>query len=151
MKIGELARQAGVSVQTVRFYERRRLMRAPRRTSSGYRLYSEVDLEILRAIKRMQRFGFTLTEARRILRLFALPGDAGEAAPYAHGSHECLREAAGIGEQKLRAMNEQIEALVEIRDELQSVLQQIRAKLTPPKKKAISNRLSAVPKTRRRG
>ncbi|MGA8301807.1 MAG: MerR family transcriptional regulator, partial [Terriglobales bacterium] len=85
MKIGELATQAGVSVQTVRFYERRRLMRAPRRTSSGYRMYGESDLEILRNIKRMQRFGFTLTEARRVLRLFALPGDAGEAAPYPRG------------------------------------------------------------------
>ena len=102
-------------------------------------------------IKRMQRFGFTLTEARRVLRLFALPGDAGEAAPYSSGSHECLREAAGIGEAKLKAMNEQIESLVEIRDELESVLQQIREKLTPPKKKAMSNRLSAGSKTRRRG
>lgn len=151
MKIGELATQAGVSVQTVRFYERRRLMRAPRRTSSGYRMYGESDLEILLAIKRMQRFGFTLTEARRVLRLFALPGDAGEAAPYPRGSHECLREAAGIGEAKLKAMNEQIESLVEVRDELKSVLQQIREKLTPPKKKAMSNRLSASSKTRQRG
>jgi len=151
MKIGELAKQAGVSVQTVRFYERRRLMRAPRRTSSGYRMYSESDLEILRAIKRMQRFGFTLTEARRVLRLFAIPGDAGEAAPYSHGSHECLREAAGIGEQKLRAMNEQIEALVEVRDDLQDVLKQIREKLTPPKKTATSNSLAAASKACRRG
>jgi DNA-binding transcriptional MerR regulator len=136
MKIGELAKQAGVSVQAVRFYERHRLLRAPGRTSAGYRVYSESDLELVRAIKRMQHFGFTLKEARRVLQLFALPGDGGEAAPHSRGSHECLREAAGIGEQKLKAMNEQIAALSAIRDELELVVGQIREKLAPPKKKA---------------
>ena len=151
MKIGELAKQAGVSVQTVRFYERRRLMRTPRRTAAGYRIYTENDLEIVRAIKRMQHFGFTLKEARRILQLFALPSDTGKDSPYARGSHECLREAASIGEQKLRAMNEQIQALVEIRNELEDVLRQVREKLSPRKKEAMSNAIRATPKARRRG
>jgi len=151
MKIGELAKQAGVTVQAVRFYERWRLMRAPRRSPAGYRIYSENDLEIVRAIKRMQHFGFSLKEARRILQLFALPGDAGKDPPYGRGSQECLREAAVIGEQKLKAMNEQIGALAGIRDELEEVLRQVREKLAPAKKAAMSNGLRASAKARRRG
>ena len=138
MKIGELARQAGVSVQTVRFYERRRLMPTPRRTPAGYRLYDESHLEIVRAIKQMQHFGFSLQEARRVLQLFAVPGDGGEDSPYAHGSDECLREAAKIGEQKLEAMNRQIAGLIQVRDELQQILRQIHQRLAPPQKQRTS-------------
>ena len=151
MKIGELAKLAGVNVQTVRFYERRRLMRTPRRTAAGYRVYTESDLEIVRAIKRMQHFGFTLKEARRILQLFELPTDKGKEPPYGRGSHECLREAAGIGEQKLKAKNEQIQALVAIRNELEEVLVQVHEKLSPPRKQATSNGTRANSKVRRRG
>jgi MerR family Zn(II)-responsive transcriptional regulator of zntA len=151
MKIGELAKLAGVSVQTVRFYERRRLMRTPRRTPAGYRLYNDSDLEIVRAIKRMQHFGFTLKEARSVLQLFALPGDTGKNPPYAHGSHECLREAASIGERKLRALGEQIQALVDVRTELEETLRQVSEKLTPPQKEATSNALPASSRARRRG
>jgi len=151
MKIGELAKQAGVSVQAVRFYERRRLMRTPRRTPAGYRLYNDSDLEIVRAIKQMQHFGFTLREARRVLQLFALPGDTGQNPPYGHGSHECLREAANIGEKKLSALNEQIQALVGIRTELEETLRQVSEKLSPPKKEAVSNALPTSSRARRRG
>lgn len=131
MRIGELARQAGVSVQAVRFYERRRMLPVPRRTSAGYREYKESDLEIVQTIKRMQRFGFTLREVRRVLELYALPSDGTGRSPYPRGSHECLREVAEIGEKKLCAMNEQIRSLVEIRDELDEALRQVRAKLSP--------------------
>jgi len=130
-----LAKQAGVSVQAIRFYERRRLLRAPRRTAAGYRIYSETDLEIVHAIKQMQHFGFTLKEIRRILQLFWLPSDAGKEAPYGRGSHECLREAIGIGEEKLAAMNAQIRSLVEIRDELEGQIRLFREKLPPPSRK----------------
>jgi DNA-binding transcriptional MerR regulator len=139
VKIGELAKQAGVSVQAVRFYERRRLMHSPRRTPAGYRVYNEGDLEIVRAIKRMQHFGFTLKEARRVLQLFALPSDTGKDPAYADDSQGCLREVVSIAEQKLKAMNEHIQALVDIRDELANELHQARQKLSPPKKQAVSN------------
>jgi DNA-binding transcriptional MerR regulator len=150
MRIGELAKQAGVSVQTLRFYERRRLIRTPRRTAAGYRLYTEGDLEILRLIKRMQRYGFTLKEARRILQLFALPSDAGEDSPYGHGSHECLREVVDIGGQKLTALNQQIQDLTEIRDELENELRQFRRRLAPPKKTASRDAQGNI-EIRRRG
>ena len=45
MRIGQLATRAGVNVQTIRFYERRRILTAPPRTVSGYRRYAESDTE----------------------------------------------------------------------------------------------------------
>lgn len=134
MRIGELARRGGVSVQAIRFYERRRLMRTPRRTAAGYRLYSDTDLEVVTLIKKMQRFGFKLVEIRRILQLWILPSDNGAPSPYHEGSRECLREALKMGEKKLQTMNEEIRASIEIRDELEEALGQIRAALNSPAK-----------------
>lgn len=132
MRIGELAKRAGVSVQTIRFYERRRLMRTPRRTPAGYRIYSEQDLESVTLIKKMQRFGFKLVEIRRVLQLWILPSDSGGTSPYQRGSHECLREALKLGEKKLQTMNDEIRSAIEIRDELMEALGQIRASLNAP-------------------
>lgn len=134
MRIGELAKRAGVSVQAVRFYERRRLMRTPRRTAAGYRIYTDGDLEILTAIKKMQRFGFKLAEIRRVLQLWILPTDAGAAPPYGQGSRECLREALKLGERKLQAMNAEIRSSIQLRDELEQILSQIRSALNTPAK-----------------
>lgn len=132
MRIGELAKRAGVSVQAIRFYERRRLMRTPRRTPAGYRIYSEQDLESVTLIKKMQRFGFKLVEIRRVLQLWILPSDSGGASPYRRGSHECLREALKLGEKKLQTMNDEIRSAIQIRDELMKALGQIRASLDAP-------------------
>jgi DNA-binding transcriptional MerR regulator len=129
MRIGELAKRTGVSVQAIRFYERRRLMRTPRRTSAGYRIYNELDLESVTVIKKMQRFGFKLVEIRRVLQLYILPSDSGGASPYQRGSHECLRESLKLGEKKLQIMNDEIRSAIQIRDELMDTLGQIRASL----------------------
>lgn len=129
MRIGELAKRAGVSVQAIRFYERRRLMHTPRRTPGGYRVYGEQDLESITLIKKMQRFGFKLVEIRRVLQLWILPGDSGEASPHQQGPHECLREALKLGEKKLETMNEEIHSAIQIRDELMEAVGQIRASL----------------------
>ena len=129
MRIGELAKRAGVSVQAIRFYERRRLMRTPRRTPAGYRIYSEQDLEGVTLIKKMQRFGFKLVEIRRVLQLWILPSDSGGSSPYQPGSHACLGEALKLGEKKLQIMNDEIRSAIQIRDELMEALGQIHASL----------------------
>jgi DNA-binding transcriptional MerR regulator len=54
MKIGELARQAGVDVQTVRYYEREGLLEAPARTGAGYRTFGEEDLERLNFVRLLE-------------------------------------------------------------------------------------------------
>jgi DNA-binding transcriptional MerR regulator len=62
LTIGQLARAAGVHVETIRYYERRRLLREPPRTSAGYRQYSADDLWRLQFIARAKDMGFTLSE-----------------------------------------------------------------------------------------
>jgi DNA-binding transcriptional MerR regulator len=132
MRIGELAKRSGASVQAIRFYERRRLIRTPRRTPAGYRIYTEKDLETVTVIKKLQRFGFKLAEIRRVLQLWILPSDTGAPSPYPDCSGQCLRELLKLGEKKLQAMNEQIRSSIQLRDELQEVLSQIRSRLNVP-------------------
>ncbi|HVM92225.1 MAG TPA: MerR family transcriptional regulator [Terriglobales bacterium] len=132
MKIGELARRSGASVQAIRFYERRRLIRTPRRTPAGYRIYTDKDLEVVTIIKKMQRFGFALAEIRRVLQLWVLPSDTGASALYHEGSQECRREALTLGQKKLEAMNKEIQSAIQVRDELENALSQIRAGLDVP-------------------
>lgn len=64
LRIGDVARAAGVNVQTVRYYERRGLLPVPHRAPSGYRIYGERTVRRLRAIKRVQALGFTLRDIR---------------------------------------------------------------------------------------
>ena len=63
MKIGEIASQAGVTVDTVRFYERVGVLPAPARTESGYRDYEPDTVERIQLTRELQAIGFTLTDA----------------------------------------------------------------------------------------
>jgi len=65
--IGQLAHAAHVNIETVRYYERRGLLRQPPRTPAGYRQYSSADLCRLQFIARAKRLGFTLTETVNLL------------------------------------------------------------------------------------
>lgn len=69
LSTGELAKAAGVNLQTIRFYEREGLLPAPKRTLSGYRQYGDEAVRIVRFIKRAQELGFTLREAKELLKL----------------------------------------------------------------------------------
>ena len=69
LKIGQIAKGAGVSVETVRFYEREGLLEQPARRPSGYREYSEEVVRKIRFIKRAQTLGFTLKGISRVLAL----------------------------------------------------------------------------------
>jgi Hg(II)-responsive transcriptional regulator len=66
---GELAKRAGVNVETLRFYERKGLLPAPTRRASGYREYPPGDVRRIRFIKRAQELGFSLGEIRDLLAL----------------------------------------------------------------------------------
>jgi len=63
MKIGEIARHAGVTVDTVRFYERVGVLRPPARTESGYRDYEPDTIERIQLTRQLQAIGFTLNDA----------------------------------------------------------------------------------------
>ncbi len=69
LTIGELANRAGVNRETVRYYERRRLLPRPPRSVTGYRVFSDDAVDRLRFIKHAQGLGFTLNEIRELLGL----------------------------------------------------------------------------------
>lgn len=105
MQIGNLAKQAGVTVQTVRFYERRGLLPNPQRKDSGYRLYGEDDLHRLRFIRQAKALGFSLDEIKDFLRTRT------------RGLCPCS-DVIKVGEQHLRDIEQQIAKLERFRDEL---------------------------------
>ncbi len=69
LTIGRLAKQAGVNLETVRFYERRGLLPRPPRSESGYRMFPADAARRLRFIRRAQELGFSLTEIGELLSL----------------------------------------------------------------------------------
>jgi DNA-binding transcriptional MerR regulator len=111
MRSGEVARAAGVNQQTLRYYERRRLLPEPARSLGGHRLYPAEAVTVLRVIKAAQRLGFTLDEIAELL----------EYGRHRHGR----RVDAGLQGQaqaKLAEVESRIDDLVIIRDTLQSAL-----------------------------
>ena len=69
LTIGKLAAAAGVNAQTIRYYERSGLVRAPKRTAGGYRQFGPDELRRLYFIRRAQGVGFSLAEIRELLAL----------------------------------------------------------------------------------
>ena len=69
LTIGRLAKQVGVGIETVRFYERQGLIEPPPRTDSNYRVYPQAEAERLKFIKRAKDLGFTLKEIKELLEL----------------------------------------------------------------------------------
>ena len=67
--IGQLAKRAGVAIDTVRYYERNQLLSPAGRLASGYRRYGETELKRLRFIRRAKALGFTLEDIRGLLSL----------------------------------------------------------------------------------
>src|SRR5262245_28098150 len=73
--IGELSGLTGVHIETIRYYEKIKMLPAPRRTASGRRVYAPEEMRILAFIRRGRELGFTLNEIRALLKL-AGPGKA---------------------------------------------------------------------------
>lgn len=69
LTIGRVAKQAGVNIQTVRYYERRGLLFPDGHRDSGYRLYGKEAVRKLRFIRNAQDLGFSLDEIAKLLRL----------------------------------------------------------------------------------
>lgn len=96
LTIGGLARSVGVNVETVRYYQRRRLLPEPERPSGGIRRYGRAEVARLNFIKTGQRLGFSLDEIAELLRL-------------EEGTH--CREASTLAELKLRDVRDKIASL----------------------------------------
>ena len=108
MRIGEVARRAGVNVETLRYYERRGLLDEPPRGINGHRDYDEETVRFVKAVKEAQRLGFTLEEIAEHARLTGV----GRA-------HEAVRTRVA---QKLDEIDERIASLRRVREELERVV-----------------------------
>jgi MerR family mercuric resistance operon transcriptional regulator len=69
LPIGEISKQSGVNVETIRYYERVKMLGPPPRTASGRRIYHSTDLRILVFTRRSRELGFSLNQIRALLRL----------------------------------------------------------------------------------
>lgn len=109
LSIGKVAAQAGVNVQTLRYYERSGLLQPPPRRVSGYRAYGPDAVHVVRFIKQAQRLGFTLGEISDLLLLRA--GTAGSCA-----------DARNIAELKIADIDRRIAQLAAMRTSLQELV-----------------------------
>jgi MerR family transcriptional regulator, mercuric resistance operon regulatory protein len=75
LPIGELSKLTGANIETIRYYERIKMLSAPPRTSGGRRVYDPAHLRILAFIRRSRELGFSLGEIRALIRLGG-PGKA---------------------------------------------------------------------------
>jgi MerR family transcriptional regulator, mercuric resistance operon regulatory protein len=107
IKIGNLAEAAGVNVETVRFYQRRNLLREPKRPLNGTRRYSTDDVKRIRFIRRAQELGFTLHEVANLLQL--------------EDGRSC-RETERLAEQKLVLVEARIADLKRLRKTLKDLI-----------------------------
>ncbi|RMD82376.1 MAG: heavy metal-responsive transcriptional regulator [Candidatus Dadabacteria bacterium] len=115
LRIGELAKRAGVNLQTIYYYERRGLLPAPPRVGGNYRAYPPEAVARVRFIRRAQQLGFTLSEIEELLSLRARP-------------RARCREVYQRAERKLVQIDEKIRALRAMRKALVSLMSQCQGK-----------------------
>lgn len=108
LTIGQLAKQAQVNVETVRYYERRGLIPEPHRRESGYREYSQEAVARLQFIKRAKELGFSLKEIFDLLSLRVGPD-----ATCGDVKRRAERKLADI-EEKLQALQRMKKALTKV-------------------------------------
>ena len=107
--IGRLAKEAGVNVEKIRFYERRGLLRQPRRPDSGWRVYDDSAVWVVHYIKLGRQLGFTLGELRKLM------------ANVTAGRAFCASVQKAY-ENKIELMGEKIERQRTMRKELKKAL-----------------------------
>ena len=118
MRIGEIASEAGVSVDTVRYYERRGLLPAAARRPSGYREFAAVTVDRIELVRRLQTLGLTIDEIVDALRTH----DGGGAT--------CDSERWRLEAARDR-VDAQIAELTQLRDRLDSTLAACRSGACP--------------------
>jgi MerR family copper efflux transcriptional regulator len=105
--IGQLAARAGVSIDTVRYYERSGLLAPQTRLASGYRRYSDLQVSRLRFIRRAQELGFSLKDIRELLSL---------------SKQRDVARVKRAAEKKLAEVEARLAALTRVRDGLATLV-----------------------------
>ncbi len=111
LTISQLAKKSRVNIQTIRFYERKGLLLRPRRTPSGYRMFTEEDARRVVFIKRAQELGFSLKEIKGLLFLRARP--ASRCAHVLQKAEEKIHEI----ETKMKSLESMKKALIRLKSE----------------------------------
>jgi Hg(II)-responsive transcriptional regulator len=117
MWISEAAEQAGVNVQTLRYYERRGLLPKPPRRGSGYREFPDDAVQVVRFIKRAQDLGFSLDEVEELLRLRRQSGR----------NRERIR---AVAEQRIRQIDQKLDELDRMKGALEKLVHSCHAGTT---------------------
>lgn len=107
LRIGELAKLAGVTPDTIRYYEKQQMMDQPARTEGGFRLYTDNDLQRLRFIRHGSQLGFTLEAIRELLSIRVDP------------QHHTCQESKSIVQARLSEVEARIAQLEAMRRSLQ--------------------------------
>jgi DNA-binding transcriptional MerR regulator len=115
LRVGSIAKKAGVGVQTLHYYERVGLLPKPTRSEANYRLYPPGALRRVQFIKKAQAVGFTLAEIKQILDLKS------------HGQAPC-RKVTELGERHLRDIDARLAKLRRYRRAVAESLNSWRAK-----------------------
>ncbi|GII52483.1 MerR family transcriptional regulator [Planotetraspora thailandica] len=111
MRIGELARRAGVSPRALRYYEQNGLIRA-RRSANGYRDYDEADVRLVAEIRSLIAVGFTLEDARPFVECLRSGHESGGSCP----------ESVVVYRRKLAEIDSEIRSLLARRSEVAAQL-----------------------------
>jgi MerR family copper efflux transcriptional regulator len=110
MNIGQAAKASGVTAKMIRYYESIDLIKAGKRTDSGYRIYGENDVHTLRFIKRARTLGFSLEQISDLLSLWQDPGRASA-------------DVKAIAQEHVAQLDQRIRELTEMRDTLTELAQ----------------------------
>lgn len=119
LKIGELAKLTDTNNETLRFYESKGLLDEPRRTDSGYRLYTDEQVERVRFIVRAKHMGFSLKEISELLSLRV------------DREQSTCGEVKSLAEAKLAAIEEKISELEKMRAALKQITDACRGGEAP--------------------
>lgn len=114
LQIGEVAKRAGVSIDTLRYYEKVKLLPRPGRSSGGFRLFGPEHIERVRFIKQAQELGFSLEEIKGLL---------------ATGGAEECRKVRELLKRKLSELDERLKAMKDFRRVLTGHLSACEAEL----------------------
>ncbi|MCI1900668.1 MAG: Zn(2+)-responsive transcriptional regulator [Enterobacter sp.] len=106
-RIGELAKRAGVTPDTVRYYEKQQMIDHEVRTEGGFRLYTDKDLQRLKFIRHARQLGFTLESIRELLSIRIDP------------EHHTCQESKSIVQARLNEVETRIEELQTMQRSLQ--------------------------------
>lgn len=126
LKIGDVAKKTGLSIDTIRFYEKQGLLKSPSRSEGGFRLFQEKDIANLRLIRSGQSLGFSLDEIRELLSI-------------RNGLSSPCAEVKRLLEQKLTSVREKIAELNSLEGEITTALSECKQTLRRASSKKQAN------------